>query len=185
MLVTDLRILEHNDPQTSIGVLECFHELANALQDRCVCASCENLHRPRPHGLLALTTVGMVQLLVAFIDDQVLEPRFADMHPTVLHSQRINMPQRVDSACLLKTSPTASAPSSPSTPPSQPATSSTSSTISHLFSSLILRLRRVIDEQGVKGQRIRQDEVSDGRTADVERIKRDGVATFRRHLHCS
>lgn len=82
-------------------------------------------------------------------------------------------------------SPSPESTTSSSTAPSAPIPSSTStasSTPLSLFPGLILRFRRVVDQQGVERERVREDEVTDGGAADVDGVERDGVAVAERHL---
>lgn len=90
---------------------------------------------------------------------------------------------------FLEASPTTPSPPTPeptttttSTSTSRSSPPSASTPISDLLPSLILRLRRVIDQQRIQRQRVRQDVVSDSRTTDIDRVERDGVAAFGCHF---
>ena len=51
-----------------------------------------------------------------------------------------------------------------------------------LLSCLVLRLRRVVDQEGVEWERVWEDEISDGRSAQVDGVECDWVATACSHL---
>ena len=81
------------------------------------------------------------------------------------------------------TSSSASTPASPS-PRTTPSTSTPSSPI-RLLPSLVLRFRRIVDEQCVEGKRIRQDNVAHGGAADGDGIQCEGVAAAGCEFDCA
>lgn len=92
------------------------------------------------------------------------------------------------SACLKSASSTTAAASSTESTASSSATpwsaASTASTglLNCLLSCLVLRLWRVVDQEGVEWERVWEDEVSDGRSAQVDGVECDWVAAACSHL---
>src|SRR5689334_18968389 len=73
-----------------------------------------------------------------------------------------------------ETTATSSATTAPS--PAAPAgAAATASLVRNLLAGLVLGLDAVVDEQGVERQRVGQDEIANHGTADVHRVKGDGV----------
>lgn len=81
---------------------------------------------------------------------------------------------------LLRPRATAATSGATTAPATSPATAA-SATVGFL-AGLVLGLGRVVDEQRVERQRVRQDKVSDRGTADVHCVETDGVLTANRHL---
>lgn len=79
---------------------------------------------------------------------------------------------------LTVAAPTASATSTTSAPPT---TASTAAAIGFL-ARLVLRLRRVIDEQRVERERVRQDDVANRAAADIDRVELDLLTVLLRQL---
>lgn len=77
--------------------------------------------------------------------------------------------------------PEPSSPSTPAPPPgSAPATAPAA--VSGLLAGLVLRLGRIVDEEGVEGKGVGEDVVADGGAADVDRVEGDWVAAARGHF---
>lgn len=75
---------------------------------------------------------------------------------------------------------TATTSSSASAAPSTPAAS-----ICSLLASLVLGLHRVVNEKGVEGKRVGENEVANGGSSDIHSIQGDGILATLGHLHRS
>lgn len=96
----------------------------------------------------------------------------------------LETPTTTTTAAASTATTTTSSSSSTTTGPAA-AGATTPSTALCLFPSLVLGLRLIVDQQGIQRKTVGEDEVSDSRATDIDRVQRDRVAALGGHLDCS
>jgi hypothetical protein len=69
-----------------------------------------------------------------------------------------------------------------SAPTASWSSTATTTTTVCLLARLVLRLGRVVDEEGIKGKTVGENVIANGGTADIDGVERNGVAALGGHL---